>query len=137
MKKLNPKNLFSKFFSTEEEIVEESEELKGEIEFDDKFYFGMVITGVKNYEFLDVIYTNKYGEKYLNTSDTIKHRYFEMLFENLSKIEYKDLDAILDTAMFLGKDETKESLDIMLQYYVDLEEYEKCTSIKKLMDLVY
>jgi len=97
----------------------------------------MVITGVKNYEFLDVIYTNKYGEKYLNTSDTIKHRYFEMLFENLSKIEYKDLDAILDTAMFLGKDETKESLDIMLQYYVDLEEYEKCTSIKKLMDLVY
>lgn len=137
MKKLSPKNLFSKFFADEKEIVEEEKELKEEIEFDDKFYFGMVVTGVKNYEFLDVIYTNKYGEKYLEACDSIKHRYFEMLFENLSKIEYKNLDAILDTASFLGIDETKESLDTMLQYYVDLEEYEKCTSIKKLMDLVY
>ena len=70
-----------------------------------------------------------------------KHQVYKSLIDGVSeaiKTNKKEIKLceVKNSNLYITveKPEWKKSLDSALQYYVDIEEYEKCSKIKKLID---
>ena len=70
-----------------------------------------------------------------------KHQVYKSLIEGVTEAIKSDkkeikLCEVKNSGVFITveKPEWRESLDSALQYYVDIEEYEKCSKIKDLID---
>ena len=134
MKKIDPKNIFSLFEASDEEILrnEGHEELLK----DDGVLLGMVVNGIENYAFLNEIYTSKYGNHYLDHADRIQYRYFDKMYSYLAEIKFNKLEPLLGIVDFLGEGTIFVSLEELLEFFVDYEEYEKCAKIKHSMEIL-
>ena len=72
---------------------------------------------------------------------TSKHKVYKSLVDGVTEAIKTDKEEIKlcevkNSGVFITveKQEWKSSLDSALQYYIDTEEYEKCSKIKKLID---
>jgi len=129
MKKLNSDDLFNIFSIGDEEIYKEH---KIEDMMDNTFIlFGMVVRGVENYFIIDKMYASRYQERYDSVRENIKLKYFNGLVNYLERIEVLQSDTVMDLEDEFGLQAIKYALEEMLEFYKELEMYEKCAIIFK------
>ena len=135
MKKLNSDDLFNIFSIGDEEIYKEH---KIEDMMDNTFIlFGMVVRGVENYFIIDKMYANRYQERYDSVRENIKLKYFNGLVNYLERVKYIQSD----TVQYLKEEFTPQAihyaLEELLEFYKELEMYEKCAIIFKFHELFF
>lgn len=92
------------------------------------------VVGAEKYEFLHVIYSKTYGDLYNNMSENVKDRYFNKLFHYITKIDLTDTESLVKITQELTSKSIKQNLNKLLFYFQELEEYEKCAALKKVID---
>ena len=132
MKKLDSNDLFNIFSVGDEEIFKEH---KIEVVDNTFILFGMAIRGVENYFIIDKVYSSRYQEHYVSVRDSIKLKYFNGLVNYLERV--KDIQS--DTVEYLedefGSQAIHYALEELLEFYKELEMYEKCAIIFKFIEL--
>jgi len=135
MKKLNSDDLFNIFSIGDEEIYKEH---KIEDLMDNTFIlFGMVVRGVENYFIIDKMYAHRYQERYDSVRENIKLKYFNGLVNYLERIEALQSDTVMDLEDEFGLQAIKYALEELLEFYKELEMYEKCAIIYKFYELFF
>ena len=135
MKKLNSDDLFNIFSIGDEEIYKEH---KIEDLMDNTFIlFGMVVRGVENYFIIDKMYAHRYQERYDSVRENIKLKYFNGLVNYLERIEALQSDTVIDIEDEFGLQAIKYALEELLEFYKELEYYEKCAIIYNFYELFY
>ena len=135
MKKLNSDDLFNIFSVGDEEIFKE---YKIEDIMDNTFIlFGMAVRGVENYFIIDKMYANRYQEKYGSVRDSIKLKYFNGLVNYLERAKDIKVDTVEELKDEFGPQAIKYALEEMLEFYKELEMYEKCAIIFKFHELFF
>ena len=135
MKKLNSNDLFNIFSIGDEEIYKEH---KIEDMMDNTFIlFGMVVRGVENYFIIDKMYASRFQERYDSVRENIKLKYYNGLVNYLERIEALQSDTVLFLEDEFGSQAIKYALEEMLEFYKELEMYEKCAVIYKFYELFF
>ena len=135
MKKLNSDDLFNIFSIGDEEIYKEH---KIEDLMDNTFIlFGMVVRGVENYFIIDKMYANRYQERYDSVRENIKLKYFNGLINYLERVKVLQVDTVEELKDEFGPQAIKYALEEMLEFYKELEMYEKCAIIFKFYELFF
>lgn len=135
MKKLNSEDLFNIFSVGDEEVYKEHQV---ENLLDNSFIlFGMAVRGVENYFIIDKIYANRYGDRYDSIRGSIKLKYFNGLVNYLERINLSQSDTLLDLKDEFGPQAIYYALQEMLEFYKELEMYEKCAVIYKFYELFF
>jgi len=98
--------------------------------------FKNATVGIEKYELLHVIYSKGYGKIYVDMSESVKDRYFNKMFKYLQEIDLSDINSIKEIVPSIDEKVVKSSLNKLILYFQDLEEYEKCAVIKKILDLL-
>jgi hypothetical protein len=132
MKKLNSDDLFNIFSVGDEEIFKEH---KIEVMDNSFILFGMVVRGVENYYIIDKMYDRRYGEYYISVRDSIKLKYFNGLVNYLERVSAIQSDTVEDLIDEFGPQAINYALEEMLEFYKELEFYEKCAIIFKFYEL--
>ena len=135
MKKLNSDDLFNIFSIGDEEIYKE---YKIEDMMDNTFIlFGMVVRGVENYFIIDKMYANRYQGRYDSVRENIKLKYFNGLINYLERVKVLQVDTVEELKDEFGPQAIKYALEEMLEFYKELEMYEKCAIIFKFYELFF
>jgi len=135
MKKLNSDDLFNIFSIGDEEIYKEH---RIEDMMDNTFIlFGMVVRGVENYFIIDKMYASRFQERYDSVRENIKLKYYNGLVNYLERIEALQSDTVLFLEDEFGSQAIKYALEEMLEFYKELEMYEKCAVIFKFYELFF
>ena len=135
MKKLNSDDLFNIFSIGDEEIYKEH---KIEDMMDNTFIlFGMVVRGVENYFIIDKMYASRFQERYDSVRENIKLKYYNGLVNYLERIKALQSDTVLFLKDEFGSQAIKYALEEMLEFYKELEMYEKCAVIFKFYELFF
>ena len=133
MKKLNSDDLFNIFSIGDEEVFKEH---RIEEVMDNSFILlGMVIRGVENYYIIDKMYDRRYGQYYDSVRDSIKLKYFNGLVNYLERAGTIQSDTVEDLIDEFGPQAINYALEEMLEFYKELEFYEKCAIIFKFYEL--
>jgi hypothetical protein len=133
MKKLDTNQLFDIFQIGDEEIYKEHQ---AEDVLDNSFVlFGMVIKGVENYYIIDQLYQKKYQEQYDSVRDSIKLKYFIGLVRYLERIGEIPEDTLYIIEDEFGLQAIDYALQEMLDLFIEVEHYEKCTVLSKFQRL--
>ena len=133
MKKLDTNQLFDIFQIGDEEIYKEHQ---AEDILDNSFVlFGMVIKGVENYYIIDQLYQKKYQEQYDSVRDSIKLKYFIGLVRYLERIGEIPEDTLYIIEDEFGLQAIDYALQEMLDLFIEVEHYEKCTVLSKFQRL--
>lgn len=134
MKNFNISKIRDLFTKKDEQFYKEHNLLE---ELQDPFVlFNVVVRGVSQYNLLDEVYTNKFPEQYGVIRDGIRTRQFDYLFDLLQKVSLEERDIFSRTKEDLGKDVVEESLSQLMQHFIELEAYEKCSVLKKYLEKV-
>jgi hypothetical protein len=135
MKKLNSDDLFNIFSVGDEEIFKEH---KIEEVMDNSFILlGMVIRGVENYYIIDKMYDRRYGQYYDSIRENIKLKYFNGLVNYLERASTTQSDTVEDLIDEFGPQAIHYALEELLEFYKELEMYEKCAIIFKFHELFF
>ncbi len=133
MKKLNTNQLFDIFLIGDEEVYKEHQV---EDVLDNSFVlFGMVVKGVENYYIIDQLYEKRYGEQYDSVRESIKLKYFTGLVRYLERIEEIPEDTLHIIGDEFGLQAIDYALQEMLDLFIEVEYYEKCTILSKFQQL--
>lgn len=133
MKKLNTNQLFDIFQIGDEEVYKEHQV---EDVLDNSFVlFGMVVKGVENYYIIDQLYEKRYGEQYDSVRESIKLKYFIGLVRYLERIEEIPEDTLHILEDEFGLQAIDYALQEMLDLFIEVEYYEKCTILSKFQQL--
>jgi hypothetical protein len=133
MKKLDTNQLFDIFQMGDEEIYKEHQ---AEDVLDNSLVlFGMVIKGVENYYIIDLLYQKKYQEQYDSVRDSIKLKYFIVLVRYLERIGEIPEDTLYIIEDEFGLQAIDYALQEMLDLFIEVEHYEKCTVLSKFQRL--
>lgn len=92
--------------------------------------------GIEKYELLHIIYSKGYGQVYENMADSVKQRYFNKMYGYLANIKLEEIDSLREILPSLDEKVVQSSLNKLIFYFQELEEYEKCAVIKKILDLL-
>jgi len=135
MKKLDSNDLFNIFSVGDEEIFKEH---KIENAVDNTFIlFGMAVRGVENYFIIDKMYSSRYQEHYVSVRDSIKLKYFNGLVNYLERVKYIQSDTVEYLEDEFGPQAIHYALEELLEFYKELEMYEKCAIIFKFYQLFF
>lgn len=134
MNKLDPHTLFSIFEQGDEEIYREHN-ITGVLD-NPYVLIGMVVTGVENFHLIDKMYLLKYGEKYARVRKTVKYKYFNRLYQYLTRVDPNELQDEYTIGDDYEIDRGINSLTDLLFFYQTKEQYEKCIVIKRFNDLL-
>ena len=133
MKKLDTNQLFDIFQMGDEEIYKEHQ---AEDVLDNSLVlFGMVIKGVENSYIIDQLYQKKYQEQYDSVRDSIKLKYFIGLVRYLERIGEIPEDTLYIIEDEFGLQAIDYALQEMLDLFIEVEHYEKCTVLSKFQRL--
>ena len=127
MQKLNPHTLFSIFEKGDEEVYKEhgAEDL-----LENPFVLmGMVTRGLENYEMMRMLYLKNYPKEFIKAEPTIKHKFYNKLFNYLLRINLNSIETIYTIGDSYDKKSTSTALNTLLSYFESIEQYEKCQSI--------
>lgn len=135
MKKLDTNQLFDIFQIEDEEVYKEH---RVEDVLDNSFVlFGMVVKGVENYYIIDQLYEKRYGEQYDSVRESIKLKYFTGLVRYLERIEEIPEDTLHIIGDEFGLQAIDYALQEMLDLFIEVEYYEKCTILSKFQQLFH
>ena len=136
MNKLDPHTLFSLFEQGDEEVYKEhgvEDTLKNPY-----VVLNMVARGVENYNIMDMMYSMNHGKAYKNVRLNVQYKYFNKIYMYLERLDIANVD---DMIYRIGEDYDLENivlgLDILRAYFEELEKYEKCATIKGVIDFTY
>lgn len=134
MQPIDPHTLFSIFEQGDEQVYKEHgvEDVLN----NPYVLIGMVIKGLENYSIMDLMYMRSYPEQYKAVRDTVKHKYYNNLYNYLSRINLDSFEARYTIGETYDSQDVLFGLDTLLYYFEEKEQYEKCAVIKKYMDLV-
>jgi len=134
MQKMDPHTLFSIFEQGDEEVYKEN----GVQDTLNNPYvlMGMVLKGLENFGIMDMMYSKRYPEQYKQVKENIKYKYFNKLFNYLSRINLDKLEDIYKIGESFDSERVFISLESLKYYYEDIEQYEKCATIKNFQDLL-
>ena len=135
MKKLNSDDLFSIFSVGDEEIFKEHK--IGNMMDNTFILFGMAVRGVENYFIIDKMYAHRYQERYDSVRENIKLKYFNGLVNYLERVKDIKADTVEELKDEFGPQAIKYALEEMLEFYKELEMYEKCAIIFKFHELFF
>ena len=135
MKKLNSDDLFSIFSVGDEEIFKEHK--IGNMMDNTFILFGMAVRGVENYFIIDKMYAHRYQERYDSVRENIKLKYFNGLVNYLERVKDIKADTVEELVDEFGPQAIKYALEEMLEFYKELEMYEKCAIIFKFHELFF
>lgn len=124
MKKLNPDSVFQIFNQDDKEIFQEAgiEYLMEE----DYMLVGLAVKGIGNYKLLDDINKKKLKDLYLEIRDGVKYRYYCKLYNYLYRVKFNKLEELFDFVQVLGVRDVHDTFNILISYFQEVEEYEKC-----------
>lgn len=124
MKKLNPDSVFQIFNQDDKEIFQEAgiEHLMEE----DYMLVGLAVKGIGNYKLLDDINKKKLKDLYLEIRDGVKYRYYCKLYNYLYRVKFNKLEELFDFVQVLGVRDVHDTFNILISYFQEVEEYEKC-----------
>jgi hypothetical protein len=134
MNQLDPHTLFSIFEQGDEQIYQEygmEDKLNNQY-----VLIGMVVKGLENYLIMDIMYTRHYGQDYKRIKSTIKYKYYNKLLGYLKRIDSSNFNEVYKIGESFDRQTVVASLDTLRVYFELLEEYEKCSIIKRYQDLV-
>lgn len=131
--KINIKNILDTF-SQDYSFTSTKNERKTKVNKNEKLLRSAIV-GAEKYDLLHSIYLNAYGSTYENISEDVKSRYFNKLFNYINQVDFSQQETVLEVINELSSSTTKKSLNRLLYYFQDIEEYEKCATIKKFLDL--
>jgi len=134
MQKMDPHTLFSIFEQGDEEVYKEN----GVQDTLNNPYvlMGMVLKGLENFGIMDMMYSKRYPEQYKQVKENIKYKYFNKLFNYLSRINLDKLEDVYKIGESFDSERVFISLESLKYYYEDIEQYEKCATIKSFQDLL-
>lgn len=133
MKKLDTDQLFNIFQIGDEEVYREHQ---SEDVLDNSFVlFGMVVKGVENYYIIDQLYEKRYGQQYDCVRDSIKLKYFIGLMRYLERIEEIPEGTVIALQDEFGLQSINYALQEILNLFIEVEYYEKCTILSKFQQL--
>ena len=134
MNKLDPHTLFSIFEQGDEEIyIEHGQQdvLKNPF-----VLMGMVLRGLENYRLMALIYHRKYPEMFERQEGHIKHKYYNKLYGYLNRIDIRQLEIAYHVGESYSRDEISLALDELTNFFIKVEEYEKCAKIVQYKELL-
>ena len=134
MSKLDPHTLFSIFDQGDEEIYKEHNQ-EGVLE-NPFVLMGMVLRGLENYQLLSLIYYKKEPKLFKRVEKEVQHKYYNKLFGYLTRIDVTKLETAYHIGESYSSTEITMALDELINFYVKVEEYEKCATIVKYKDLL-
>jgi hypothetical protein len=132
MKKINSTKIFDIFTLTHQELdtlMEDQSSRNPHI-----IEFKNMIRGVENFYIIDIIYKNRIGEDYLSRRENIKLMYFTGLMKYLERLGEIKGDTLLEVERELGKKPLLFALKEMIQVFILVEDYEKCSVLQKYLD---
>lgn len=131
---MDPHTLFSIFEQGDEEVYKEN----GVQDTLNNPYvlMGMVLKGLENFGIMDMMYTKRYPEQYEAVKDNIKYKYFNKLFNYLNRINLDKLEDVYKIGESFDSERVFISLESLKYYYEEIEQYEKCATIKNFQDLL-
>ena len=131
MKKLNSDELFD-IFSQQDDLVLANNNMHDDID-NDFITFGTIIVGMRNYDILDHMYRYRYEKQYDSMKDQLKMKYFNGLIRYASRIDELHPDTVKDLIDEFGSKEIVHMLQQLLHFYENVELYENCVIIFKLL----
>lgn len=134
MNKLDPNTFFS-IFEANDELVYKEHQVEDLLE-NPYVLIGMVIRGLENYNLIDMMYLKSYPDQYQRVREIVKHKYFNGLYKYLVKLDSKENKGEFKIGDSFDRESVLYGLGTLLQFYEELEEYEKCAVIKRYMDIV-
>jgi len=132
MQNLNPDTLFSIFEAGDEEVYKENNVdylLKNPY-----VLIGMVVRGIDNYKLMDIIYTRNYPRIYKRHRSKVKLKYYNNLYNYLCRIDIGNITNEFAIGEDYEVEASRDRLNELLFYFENLEHYEKCADIKKVLD---
>lgn len=105
-------------------------------ETNDQVLLRNAVVGAEKYDLLDSIYFRTYGDNYRKISVNVKNNYFNKLYKYVEKIDLNQVEELSKVVVELDKKIVFSNLTKILLYFQNLEEYEKCAVIKKVLDLL-
>lgn len=130
MKPLDPHTFFKLF-----EIKEPESEITGEIieTYHPYIIITAIVKGVENFYIISQIYTKKYGEQFERIEHSVKHKYYNRLFNHLEKFNERKLEH-LEHALAVGKGAMAWAMTDLMDFFEEVEEYEKCARLRDIMN---
>ena len=134
MQPIDPNTLFSIFEQGDEEIYKEH---GMESHLQNPFVLmGMVLRGIDNFQMMDMMYMKQYPKHYKKVRNITRYKYFNKLYSYLTRIDCSSFDDKHKIGESFDIKDVRYCLDLLRVYYESLEEYEKCSVIKKYIDLL-
>jgi hypothetical protein len=134
MKEINLNNVFEVFDQGDEQVYERAG--FSYLMEDDTVLLNTVVRGIENYWKLDEMYINKFPLQYKTVRSKVRLKYFNKMFKYLSRINLNKIEPFYDTVGDLGYGTVENALNEYLNHFIELEEYEKCAKLKKVLDVV-
>lgn len=133
MQPLDKENLFSIFEQNDEQVYVEHG-LEAALD-NPAVKLGMVLSGIENFQLMDLLYQRNYPKEYKLVKDRLKYKFYNKLYNYISEV-YCILT--VDNKV-LGDSFDKSSINLVLDtmriYYEGIEEYEKCAILKNTKDI--
>ena len=98
---------------------------------------GMTVTGVENFNLIDEMYLLKHKSDYAKIRPSVKYKYYSKLVTYLTRINIEEAQDAYTVGEDFDIERCLHSLNEMLEYFQDIEEYERCAIVFKYIDLLY
>ena len=135
MQNLDPDSLFNIFEQGDEEVYDEHG--MTDVLGNPYVLMGMVLRGVENYKLLEIIVQKRYPDEWKTQKDNVKHKYYTKLYAYLERIDIDDNKQQYKISNAYDLEETAYGLGRLLYHFEDVEDYMKCATIKKYIDILY
>ena len=127
-------NIFSVFAADDDEVFRNEDNVEELL--DNEFIkVGTLIRGMENYILLDKMYSFKHGNQYESVKEKIKRKYYLGLVQNLPRPEELQSKTLYDLVDEFGKSTINNSLSELIDYFVELEDFDSCITLKSYLDL--
>ena len=135
MKKLDKANVFDLFEIGDEQVYKEHG--VSDILQDSYILFGMAVKGVENYYIMEMMYRNRYGQRFDEVQDSIKTKYFIQLMRYISRIDITHVETLYQYKDIFGEQSIDYALSQMIQFFEQKEMYEHCAVLLKFYNVFF
>lgn len=81
-------------------------------------------------------YSNRFPGLYESVEEQVKFKIYSRIYNYLSKFSFDNPKALSDMTEVIGLHRVNNSFNSLLNYFIKLEEYEKCILVKNIMEKV-
>ena len=131
-----PPSFFDLFDYSDEDDMQKEGFAQAVIDYTQHPYiiFGTFLRSVENFYIICERYRNTYGEKFERIEQTLKQTYFNRVYGFLERFDETKLEHILEARQF-DDSEIAFAIDSLLEFYEEVEDYEKCARLWKILKL--